>query len=225
MPEIADAYSATRVRVRALLDDASPGVAGRVVPACPEWTVHDVVAHLAGVSTDLVEGRVDGIATEEWTRAQVERARGESIVEMLDRWDEHGAIVDTIADGFGPQGGQLIGDAVTHEHDLRHALALPGARDTDGVTIGFRFLCGGVRNRRAELGAPPLLVRHEAGEKLLGDGEPGAWLTTTRFEMMRATTGRRTLEEMQAMHWEGDARVETLVFADVFTPRTVSLGE
>ena len=100
MPEIADAYRATRARVRALLDTAPPGATDHVVPACPEWTVHDVVAHLAGVSTDLVEGRLDGIASDEWTGAQVERARGRSVAALLDEWDANGAEVDTMADAL-----------------------------------------------------------------------------------------------------------------------------
>jgi uncharacterized protein (TIGR03083 family) len=225
MREIADAYRATRARVRALVEAAPPGTGDLAVPACPTWTVHDVLAHLAGISTDLVEGRVEGITIDERTEAQVQRARDESLSELLDRWDEHGAVVDTLADGFGAAGGQLVADAVSHEHDLRHTLGQPGARDSDGVVIGFRFLGGGVRNRRAEVGAPALLVRHEAGERLLGDGEPGAWLTTTRFEFLRASTGRRTLDEIHAMDWDGEARTELLVFTDLFTPRTTSLGE
>jgi uncharacterized protein (TIGR03083 family) len=225
MPEIADAYRATRGRVRGLLEAAPPGSDDLAVAACPAWTVHDVVAHLAGVATDLVEGRLDGIASDEWTQAQVERARHESIAEILDRWDEHGAIVDTMADAFGAQGGQLIGDATTHEHDVRHALGMPGSRDTDAVAIGFRFMCGAARRTRMDAGAPPLLVRHEAGENLLGHGDPGAWLTTTRFELLRASTGRRTLAELRAMDWQGDAQPELLVFADIFTARTMPLGE
>ncbi len=93
------------------------------------------------------------------------------------------------------------------------------------MAIGFRFMGGGVRARRNEGGAPPLLVRHEAGEKLLGRGDPGVWLTTTRFEFLRAATGRRTVDELRAYEWEGDARPELLVWEAVFTPRTTSLGE
>jgi len=228
MPEIADAYRATRGRVRALVEAAPPGSADLPVPATPAWAVRDVVAHLAGVATDLVEGRVDGIATDEWTAAQVERGHGESIAQMLDRWDEHGAAVDDMADALGGGGGQLVADATTHEHDLRHALGVPddpGARETDAVAIGFRFMCGAVRARRNEVGAPPLLVSHDAGEKLLGAGEPGAWLTITRFELLRAATGRRTVDELLAYEWAGDARPELLVYTAVFTPRTAPLGE
>ena len=225
MPEIAAAYRATRGRVRQLLEAAPPGSADLPVPATPAWTARDVVAHLAGVATDLVEGRLDGVGTDGWTAAQVERARDESVPQLLDRWDEHGAAVDEIADAFGAAGGQLIADAATHEHDLRQALGAPGARDTDAVAIGFRFLCAGVRSQRRDAGAATLVVRHEGGEKLLGDGNPGAWLTITRFELLRAATGRRTVDELRAYEWSGDARPELLVVNTFFTPRTAPLGE
>jgi len=225
MPEIADAYLATRGRVRALLEAAGPGAADLPVPATPQWTVHDVVAHLAGVATDLTEGRLDGLATDTWTDAQVARSRDLTVAQLLDLWDEHGAGVDAVADSFGAAGGQLLADTASHEHDLRGALDAPGARDSDAVAIGFRFLCGGVRRNRGEADAPALLVRHEAGEKLLGDGEPGAWLTTTRFEVLRATTGRRTLAEIRAYEWAGDARPELLVITSMFAPRATPLGE
>jgi uncharacterized protein (TIGR03083 family) len=225
MPEIADAYLATRGRVRALLEAAGPGAADLPVPATPQWTVHDVVAHLAGVATDLTEGRLDGLATDEWTDAQVARSRELTVVQLLDLWDEHGAGVDAVADSFGAAGGQLLADAASHEHDLRGALDAPGARDSDAVAIGFRFVCAGVRRNRGAVDAPALLIRHEAGEKVLGDREPGASLTTTRFEVLRAATGRRTLDEIRAYEWEGDAHPELLVITSMFAPRAAPLGE
>jgi hypothetical protein len=86
------------------------------VPATPAWTVHDVVAHLTGVAADLMEGRLDGLATDEWTNAQVARSRNLSVVQLLDLWDEQGAAVDAVADSFGAAGGQLLADAASHEH-------------------------------------------------------------------------------------------------------------
>lgn len=34
-----------------------------VVPACPEWAVHDVFAHLVGVCADVRAGKTEGITT------------------------------------------------------------------------------------------------------------------------------------------------------------------
>ena len=48
----------------------------RTVPTCPDWTAHDVLAHLAGLAEDWVDGRLDSYGSDEWAQAQVERLRG-----------------------------------------------------------------------------------------------------------------------------------------------------
>ena len=53
-PDYADEYAACRARVRTLLTSLSPDGAATVVPTCPDWTVHDLCAHLAGVASALV---------------------------------------------------------------------------------------------------------------------------------------------------------------------------
>ena len=50
-----------------------------VVPATPQWTVHDVVAHLSGISEDATSGNMAGAPGDAWTAAQVERGAGRSI--------------------------------------------------------------------------------------------------------------------------------------------------
>jgi uncharacterized protein (TIGR03083 family) len=225
MPEIADAYRATRGRVRDLLAAAPADAATRMVPAAPDWTVHDVVAHLAGVATDLVEGRLDGVATDPWTAAQVARGRGRSIDDLLAEWDEHGAAVDAFADALGPSGGQLVFDATTHEHDVRGALGNTDARGSDAIAIGFAFATRAIGRARTRADAPALLIAHDAGEAVVGEGEPGARLTVSRFELVRAASGRRSLHQLRAYAWEGDARAELLPLAPAFAPRSEALAE
>ena len=64
-----------RVRVIELVRDVDPAVLDRPAAATPGWRVRDVLAHMVGVSDDVVNGRLDGIASDEWTGAQVERRR------------------------------------------------------------------------------------------------------------------------------------------------------
>ena len=45
-------------------------------PATPQWRVHDVLAHLVGVPDDVVHGRMDGLASDAWTQAQVDARAG-----------------------------------------------------------------------------------------------------------------------------------------------------
>ena len=41
-------------------------------PATPSWRAHDILAHLVGVTDDVVHGRLEGIASDPWTQAQVD---------------------------------------------------------------------------------------------------------------------------------------------------------
>ena len=58
------------------------------VPCCPGWTVRDVLSHVAGIPDDVLAGRLDGVATDPWTAAQVERNRDLAVADLLARWND-----------------------------------------------------------------------------------------------------------------------------------------
>ncbi|MGH2760230.1 MAG: maleylpyruvate isomerase N-terminal domain-containing protein, partial [Actinomycetota bacterium] len=62
------------------LDDA---VLREPVPATPEWSMTDVIAHLAGILADIRAGNLEGVATDPWTAKQVEARRGRKIPQLL----------------------------------------------------------------------------------------------------------------------------------------------
>ena len=128
----------------ALLRGVDPEVADRRVPACPQWTVREVAAHLAGVCDDMLEGRLDGVASDGWTAAQVEARADRSLDEILDEWESARA---PGRGAFGESGvhPQMLFDEVTHEHDVRGALDRPGARvRTRRSTMAFSFVGRGL---------------------------------------------------------------------------------
>ena len=136
MGQIGDAYHGVRTRVNALVVGADVDA---VAPAKPEWTVRDLLAHVVGVTADVVQGNLDGVGTDPWTARQVAARRDRTVEELLAEWNEHGPVVESMADQFGRSGTQLLTDASTHEHDIRGALGRPGARDADAVEIAFRY--------------------------------------------------------------------------------------
>src|SRR3954452_15303065 len=139
--EQADAYRALRGRVRAICE-AAPATAFdcRCAPT-PSWRARDVVAHLVGVPSDVLAGRMDGVATDAWTQAQVDARVDTPIVDMLDQWDADGEQIEEIMAHFSPERlGQMIYDATPPEHELRHALGACGGRDTDAVRQSFGWL-------------------------------------------------------------------------------------
>src|SRR5689334_25417189 len=90
--------------------------------------------------------------------------------------------------------GQALYDAVTHEHDIRHALGRPGARDADAIAHGWEWFVA----VRTASGAPAVRFVTDQGDDVAGTGEPGVTVHASRFELVRATTGRRTRSEIES---------------------------
>lgn len=217
------AYRGARERIRGLVSDRNDAT-DRVAPATPEWTIHDIVAHLAGITTDIVTGTMDGVGTDEWTARHVHDRLDRTMAELLQEWDEHGSAVEAMVDNFGEAGGQLVTDVVTHEHDIRGALGLAGARDSEGVNVACNWIGTRIGEALDQATAGSWHVEHDAGACTFGSGEPVGTLRATRFEIVRAATGRRSREQVAAYAWEGDARQDLLVLGP-FTPRASALAE
>ena len=68
-------YETHRDRLTTLvLDD--PGRWGAPVPACPGWSVHDVIGHLVVLAQDTVEGRLPELdLLEQWRDGEIAAAR------------------------------------------------------------------------------------------------------------------------------------------------------
>ena len=130
------------------------------VIACPAWTVHDVLAHLAGLCDDWVAHRLDGYAGDDWTARQVERFAGLGCSEICRHWAQalggFAALDDDPA--LGPPARWAFGDAVIHEADLRGAL---GAGRVPAEAVDLAMV--GSRRRWRE-------VHDRAG--LVRDGDP-----------------------------------------------------
>lgn len=191
-------YRGSRERVTALLsgdvDDTLP------VPATPGWTVHDVVAHLAGVAQDAATGRVPGSGpTPEWTATHVERGRGVPTSELLDRWAAAAPALEAALAG-APLWPPVM-DAGSHEFDLRGALGDTGARDSDLVLVCSKVILGGLRP------PVPLRVVTEHHDVRVGPDAPDderVVLRTTSYEAFRWRFGRRSRAQLAAMDWSAD---------------------
>jgi uncharacterized protein (TIGR03083 family) len=172
--ELGTVYERGRRRIMDLVADLDDRAAATPVPACPAWSVHDVVAHLSGVCADILAGNVAGAATEPWTAAQVDARRERSFGEILAEWDDVGPQVAAFADDFpGRLGNQFITDVTVHEHDLRGTLGRAGSRDSDGVRIGADFLVNVFLHPGVTaLGLSPLEVRAGDRNWVVGTGKP-----------------------------------------------------
>ena len=216
------AYRALRSRVREVVESSDADVMLTVVPATPEWRVHDVLAHLVGVTDDVVNGRLDGLASDAWTQAQVDSRSERSTGELVAEWDAVGPQFEALLAAAPAEiAGQALFDAATHEHDLRNALHAPGARDSDAVDTGWQWIV----DARTRAGAHAMCFVVEAGEQPSGVGDLMARVEASRFELFRAISGRRTASEVAGYGWDREPAPTLVLGADIFTLRTVSLGE
>jgi uncharacterized protein (TIGR03083 family) len=222
MGEMGDAYAGVRERVTALVREAGDDRLQQPSPATPGWTAHDVLAHLVGVTEDVVDGRLDGIATDPWTQAQVDRWRDRDVPALLAAWDEYGPRFEALMDSVPREtAGQAVFDAFTHEQDLRLALGRPGARDSDAMAISWSWIV----DARTRAGAVAVHFVTEVGEAVAGAGEPVATVRASRFDLLRAFSGRRTASEIAAFGWDGEPRPELMIAAPIFSMRDAPLGE
>src|SRR5206468_11407241 len=100
--DLADAYIEVQARLIATVLALDIGGREARVPACPEWTVTDVMSHLAGGVVDVTSGKAAELRginlMDQWrdqdvatardlmTARQVRERRGRSIESIVDEW-------------------------------------------------------------------------------------------------------------------------------------------
>lgn len=187
-------------------------------PATPEWRVRDLLAHLGGVCDDVVNGNLGEVGADTWTAVQVQKRRGWTVDELVADWEQHGGAVDALIDQ-APPGlfGQLLFDGWTHGQDIRGALQAPGDQDSPAAARSYvwatEVMAGRDRDAR-----PKLSLITEAGACVIGAGEPTGTLRASRFELLRAMTGRRSKAQVRSYAWEGRPDPERLLLAPFFHP-------
>jgi len=158
------------------------------VPCTPEWTIQQLAAHLVGVPEDVLAGRMQGVASDAWTQAQVVLFGHLTLKELADLFESSAPKIDAIIHNFPqPIISQFVMDAVTHEQDMRSALGVPGGRDSKAIEVGVGFFLN-----LFEANDPPLF------DALLNT-------RVSQWDVLRSVTGRRTVEQMNALGLDGEA--------------------
>jgi uncharacterized protein (TIGR03083 family) len=195
--QVALIYRDAKERITGLVRALDGAGLNTPVAACPGWSVRDVVAHLAAVADDWGQGRLTGPPTDEETAAQIARFGGRDMSEIVAAWTEATYHLNELAETAGME--PPVGDVTSHEHDVRAALAMPGARDSDAVWYSSDRLMTNLRT------PVPLRVTVEDAEYRSGpDDGAEICLQTTRFEALRWRTGRRSRAQLAAMDWSDD---------------------
>jgi len=203
-----DRYVAVKDRVVELaagLDDRDR------VAATPAWSLHDLLAHIVGVADDVVNGRVDGYASADWTRRQVGRRAGSSREAVMSEWADATArlvpvLRDPVGCGLDPSFGvRPLLDLLAHEQDIRESNGLAGTLDSADWEV--------VANRRRDVlhhdvtsaQLPALQIETPEGDTWrVGLGEPSVTVLAARQELWRSLEGRRPREVVRSFDWSAD---------------------
>lgn len=200
MPDCAALYRESRERIGALVRDLSEKQRACRVPACPEWTISDTVAHLAANAADEVAGTLTAIPNDDQTAAQVERHRGRPLEDILAEWDSDAKQIEPLI-ATHPLAIAWVNDVLTHEADIRGAVGAgrpPESAWTTAVEMARPLLV----TRLGHLGELTILD----GEHRLavGSGDPATTIEVDTYEFWRAVLGRRSRAQMAAWKWSGD---------------------
>lgn len=204
-PEVsASLYRESRKRIIAVARRLTADQLALRVPACPGWTVHQLLAHMTGVTTDVVTGNLDGAPGEEWAAAQVAAREGRTVDELMAEWEENGPGWERIAleathPSFLVRGPYL--DLGVHEVDLYAALGLPRppAELTQAIVD---TMVPRVAEDFEDLGLFILTTPERTYR--LGDGDLVASARVDTYELGRAVLGRRSKAQIEAWDWTGD---------------------
>jgi uncharacterized protein (TIGR03083 family) len=216
MADKAALYRAAQDRVVEIVRGLDPDQIGASVPACPQWKVRDLVAHMSGTAADFANGNMADAPGAKWTQAQVDARADLDVDVILDEW--RGS-----ADGFAAMLGELPGglsgiavmDLVTHEHDLREATGVAGPRDAESVAFTLKGFVNALGRAVTEAGLPAVqVVATDGFERTAGEGEPGVTVRGEAYELMRSLSGRRTRDQVRALDWDGDPEP----YLDVLSP-------
>ena len=171
------------------------------VPACPGWTLRDLLAHVTGVLQDFVAGNTSGAPGPDWTAAHVERFRGAHLESVKSAWR---AALDQAGPVFRRMGDQLLPDIVTHELDVRGAVGNTEDRDTSRLGAAVDVLLSWGNRHYSSSGIPALMLRLESKSAMLGEGSPEVTITAGLFEASRILTGRRSEAQIRSLDWSAD---------------------
>lgn len=207
-PDLGRLYTGTRERLSDLVLGLGEAELAAPVPACPGWSVLDVVYHLLAVAEDIAAGRLTRPPDDAQTAAQVARHRGTPVQPAVQAWDRlAGPLAELISRaGVWP----AVFDVASHEQDIRGALGRPGARGSEVVRTSAARLVALMQP------SVPVRVVCEAFECRVGPEEtqcPELVLRTTRFEAFRWRLGRRSLGQVRSYDWSADP---TAVLGDLF---------
>jgi len=186
--------------------------AERRVPACPDWSVRELLSHMVGLGVDVLAGDEPDDHNATWTQRQVDERRGRDLPTLIEEWQ---GVTEPMQAYMKERGTRPLGDVVIHEQDLRGALGVSGAQDTGGLAVIRDRMLRRFAPRVA--GLPPIALMGDDWRWTSADGDPAVVVGAPDFELARALMARRSAAQIRAWTVSGDVEPYLPAFATLGT--------
>jgi uncharacterized protein (TIGR03083 family) len=215
-------WSRAQQRVIDLVADLPPERADLRVPACPDWSVRDLLSHMVGLGVDVVAGDEPDDHNAMWTGRQVETRRGHDVAALVAEWQ---AVAEPLRAWMRENTVRPLNDVLIHEQDLRGALGVPGGQDTEGWTVIRERFTDRLAGRVTDL--PPIALVADSWT-WASSGSPDDAAVVLRapdFELARALVTRRSANQLRSWTVRGDVGPYLDAFAMLGPLPTTDLTE
>jgi uncharacterized protein (TIGR03083 family) len=194
-------WSRAQQRVIELVKGLGPERAATRVPATPDWTVRDLLAHMVGLGVDVVAGDEPDDHNSVWTGRHVTERRDRDVAALVQEWQ---AVAGPLRDWMRANGTRPLADVVIHEQDLRGALGTPGAQDTPALhAIRDRFV-GRFAERVVDRPPIALVGEHWTWTSRGATDDAAVVLCAPDFDLARALVTRRSAAQLRGWTERGD---------------------
>lgn len=213
------AYRESYQLLRDLLDPLNEERLADQCPACPAWSIRDVLGHVASnliwrvndnppasfdreiataaiINSDLAARELARRQRDQWLETAIDSTRSLPLDELFRQWER--AIAKAQSDVWPG----LQADFAVHLGDIEEALGSDASRNSaiHGVALG---LYGDLANR--QLRASDLDVVQLAGTEpasIVGDQASSNRISGSTYELLRVAAGRRTRTQANgALEW------------------------
>lgn len=204
---IRELYRAVRDELVTELRPLDVATASTIVPACPDWTVKDVVAHLSGLNAELLAGVDGSIGSHEATSRQVADRSELSLSEVLDEWLSLSKAIDDRFAVDPNMAAALLADMVVHAYDIEEILHQSTTAADTAVAASAQRYVGKLQDRLATDFDTRLtidLTDDATWPAPRLDNAAELTVQTSSFEFLRGVTGRLPRHQVEAFDWSSD---------------------
>jgi uncharacterized protein (TIGR03083 family) len=213
-------YVESERRVAELVTPLDDAALDTRTPACPEWTVRDMLAHLAGGAASFGTPSYVGLGTDPWAAEHVETRQGAALGDLLTERRVCTPKLEQMPDEDW-RWLQVLHDALSHETDIRSTIGAPRL-PMDALVGAMPLLEAVTPLKLGGLGTISLELNGQ--QRTVGDGEPVLAVQTSLFEFWRGVFGRRSDRQMRSWVVFGDAAAFATALP-AFGPRLTDLVE